>query len=90
MYKAGVHKPGFEFDKPPTLDGKFVRFHVKRFFAYSHSVESRISRFNGQRITNHHNSRISLQPRLTDFFPYFCPDLLKILCLKCCLADLKG
>ena len=25
MYKASVRKTGFEFDKPPTLDGKFVK-----------------------------------------------------------------
>ena len=30
MYKASVRKTGFEFDKPPTLDGKFVRFHAER------------------------------------------------------------
>ena len=40
MYKASVRKTGFEFDKPPTLGGKFVRFHAERrtvFFAYSKS-----------------------------------------------------
>ena len=79
-----------DLEKPPTLDGKFVTFHVERFSAYSHSVESRKSRFNGQRITNHHNSRISVQPRLTVFLAYFRPDLLRILCLMCCPAHLKG
>ena len=79
-----------DLEKPPTLDGKFVTFHVERFSAYSHSVESRNSRFNGQRITNHHNSRISVQPRLTVFLAYFRPDLLRILCLMCCPAHLKG
>ena len=78
--------------KPPTIDGKFVRFHVERFSAYAHSVERRKkkSRSNKQRIINHHNSRISVQPRLTVFFAYFRPDLLRILCLMCCPAHLKG
>ena len=78
--------------KPPTIDGKFVRFHVERFSAYSHSVERRKkkSRSNKQRIINHHNNRISVQPRLTVFFAYFRPDLLSILCLMCCPAHLKG
>ena len=78
--------------KPPTIDGTFVRFHVERFSAYSHSVESRKkkSRSNKQRIINHHNNRISVQPRLTVFFAYFRPDLLRILCLMCCPAHLKG
>ena len=79
-----------DLEKPPTLDGKFVTFHVERFSAYSHSVESRNSRSNGQRITNHHNSRTSVQPRLTVFLAYFRPDLLRILCLMCCPAHLKG
>ena len=76
MYKAGVRKTGFEFDKPPTLNEKFVRFHVKQFSTYSHSVESRNSSFNEQRIKNHHNNSVSVQPGLTVFFAYFRPDLL--------------
>ena len=32
--------------------------------------------FNEQRIKNHHNNRISVQPGLTVFFAYFRPDLL--------------
>ena len=76
--------------KPPSLDRKFVRFHVKRFSGYSHYVERRNenSRFNGQRKINVHNSRIVVQPRLTVFFGYFRPDLLIILCLMCCPANL--
>ena len=79
--------------KPPSLDGKFVRFYVERFSAYSHYVEERTSKhsgFNRQTIKNFHNSRIFVQPRLTVFFAYFRPDLLKILCLMCCPAHLKG
>ena len=78
--------------KPPSLDGKFVRFHVERFSAYSHYVEESTEHFgfNGQTIQNFHNSRIFVQPRLTVFFAYFRPDLLKILCLICCPAHLKG
>ena len=79
--------------KPPSLDGKFVRFHVERFSAYSHYVEKRTSKhsgFNRQTIKKFHNSRIFVQPRLTVFFAYFRPDLLKILCLMCCPAHLKG
>ena len=79
-----------DLEKPPTIDGNFVRFHVERFSGYSSSVESRNSRSNGQRITNHHNSRTSVQPRLTVFLAYFRPDLLRILCLMCCPAHLKG
>ena len=78
--------------KPPTLDGKFVRFHVERFSAYSYYAERRNknSRSYGQRIINFHNSLIFVQPRLAVFFAYFRPDLLKILCLMCCPAHLKG
>ena len=78
--------------KPPTLDGKFVRFHVERFSAYSYSVESRYknSMFNKERITNYHNDRIYVQPRLAVFFAYFRPDLLRILRLMCCPAHLKA
>ena len=78
--------------KPPSLDGKFVRFYVERFSAYSHYVEESTEHFgfNGQTIQNFHNSRIFVQPRLTVFFAYFRPDLLKILCLVCCPAHLKG
>ena len=78
--------------KPPSLDGKFVRFHVERFSNYSHRVEkkTRSSGFNRQRIKNVHNSRIFVQPRVTVFFAYFRPDFLKILCLMCCPAHLKG
>ena len=78
--------------KPPTLDGKFVRFHVERFSAYSYYAESRNknSRSYRQRIINFHNSLIFVQPRLAVFFGYFRPDLLKILCLMCCPAHLKG
>ena len=77
--------------EPPTLDGKFVRFHVKRFSAYAHSVVSRNknSRFHKQRTINRLNSSIYDQPRLAVFFAYFRPDLLRILCLKSCLAHLK-
>ena len=76
----------------PILDGKFVRFHVERFSAYScyAEEENENSRFYGQRIINFHNSRIVVQPRLTVFFAYFRPDLLNILCLMCCPAHLKG
>ena len=78
--------------KPPSLDGKFVRFHVERFSNYSHRVEkkTRSSGFNRQHIKNFLNSRIFVQPRVTVFFAYFRPDHLKILCLMCCLAHLKG
>ena len=79
--------------KPPSLDRKFVRFHVERFSAYAHYVESRKnenSRFYGQRIINFLNSRIFVPPILTVFFAYFRPDLLNILCLICCPAHLKG
>ena len=78
--------------KPPSLDRKFVRFHVERFSGYSHYVERRNenSRFYGQRIINFHNSRIVAQPRLTVFFAYFRPDLLNVLCLMCCPAHIKG
>ena len=78
--------------KPPTLDGKFVRFHVERFSAYSYYAESRNknSRSYRQRIINFHNSLIFVQPRVAVFFGYFRPDLLKILCLMCCPAHLKG
>ena len=78
--------------KPPSLDGKFVRFHVERFSAYSHYVEweNENSRLYGQRIINFYNSRIVVQPKLTVFFAYFRPDLLNILCLMCCPAHLKG
>ena len=78
--------------KPPSLDRKFVRFNVERFSAYSHYVEwgNDNSRFCGQGIINHHNSRIVVQPRLTVFFAYFRPDLVNILCLMCCPAHLKG
>ena len=78
--------------KPPSLDRKFVRFHVERFSAYSHYVEREYedSRFYGQRIINFYNSRIVVQPTLTVFFAYFRPDLLNILCLMCCPAHLKG
>ncbi|CAH3168505.1 unnamed protein product [Porites evermanni] len=78
--------------KPPSLDRKFVRFHVERFSAYSYYVERKNenSRFYPQRIINFHNSRIVVQPTLTVFFAYFRPDLLNILCLICCPAHLKG
>ena len=78
--------------KPPSLDRKFVRFHVERFSAYTHYVERKNenSRFYGQRITNFLNSRIFVPPILTVFFAYFRPDLLNILCLMCCPAHLKG
>ena len=78
--------------KPPSLDGKFVRFHVEGFSGYSHYVERRNenSRFNRQRIINFYNRRIVIQPRLTVFFAYFRPDLLNILCLMCCPSHLKG
>ena len=79
--------------KPPSLDRKFVRFHVERFSAYAHYVDSRKnenSRCYGQRIINFLNSRIFVPPILTVFFAYFRPDLLNILCLMCCPAHLKG
>ena len=76
--------------KPPSLDRKFVRFHVQRFSAYTHYVERKNSRFYGQRMRNFYNSRIVVQPRLTVFFAYFRPDLVNILCLICCPAHLKG
>ena len=78
--------------KPPSLDRKFVRFHVERFSAYSYYFERKNenSRFYGQRIINYHNSRIVVQPTLTVFFAYFRPDFLNILCLMCCPAHLKG
>ena len=78
--------------KPPSLDRKFVRFHVERFSAYSYYVERKNenSRFYGQRIINFHNSRIVVQPTLTVFFAYFRPDLVNILRLICCPAHLKG
>ena len=78
--------------KPPSLDGKFVRFYVERFSAYSHYVEESTEHFgfNGQAIQNFHNSRIFVQPRLTVFFAYFRPDLLNILRLMCCPVHLKG
>ena len=65
---------------------------MKRFSGYSHYVErtNENSRFNGQRKINFHNSRIVVQPRLTVFFGYFRPDLLIILCLMCCPANLTG
>ena len=77
--------------KPPSLDRKFVRFHVERFSGYSHCVERRNEnpRPYRQRIINFYNSRIVVQPRLTVFFAYFRPDLLNILCLMCCPAHLK-
>ena len=78
--------------KPPSLDRKFVRFHVERFSGYSFSAEERTedSGSNTQPIKNFYDSRIFVQPRLTVFFAYFRPDLLKILCLMCCPAHLKG
>ena len=78
--------------KPPSLDGKFVRFYVERFSAYSHYVEESTEHFgfNGQTIQNFHNSHIFVQPRLTVFFAYFRPDLLNILRLMCCPAHLQG
>ena len=78
--------------KPPSLDGKFVRFLVERFSAYSHYVERRNEnfRFYGQSITNVHNSLIFDQPRLTVFFAYFRSDLLSILRMICCPSHLKG
>ena len=77
---------------PPSLDRRFVRFHVKRFSGYSTYVERRDehSRFYVQRIINFLNSRIFGQPRLTVFFAYFRPDLMNILCLICCPAQIKG
>ena len=77
---------------PPSLDGKFVRFHVKRFSGYSTYVERRDehSRFYVQRIINFLKSRIFVQPRLTVFFAYFRPDLINILRLICCPAQIKG
>ena len=78
--------------KPPSLDRKFVRFHVERFSGYSFSTEERTedSGSNTQPIKNFYDSRIFVQPRLTVFFAYFRPDLLKILHLMCCPAHLKG
>ena len=78
--------------KPPTLDGKFVRFHVERFSAYSYYAESRNknSRSYRQRIINFHNSLIHDQTRLPVFLAYFRPDLLQILRLMCFPAHLKG
>ena len=76
--------------KPPSLDGQFVRFHVKRFSGYTCYVE-RINenfKFYRERILNLLNSRIFVQPRLTVFFAYF--NTLNILCLMCCPAHLKG
>ena len=77
--------------KPPSLDGKFVRFHVERFSGYWlwFGEGTKQSGFNGQTIQNFHN-RASVQPRLTVFFAYFRPDLLNILCMMCCPAHLKG
>ena len=77
---------------PPSLDGKFVRFHVKRFSGYSTCGERRDehSRFYVQRIINFLNSLIFGQPRLTVFFAYFRPDLINILRLICCPAQIKG
>ena len=77
---------------PPSLDRRFVRFHVKRFSGYSTYVERRDehSRFYVQRIINFLNSRIFVQPRLTVFFAYFRPDLINILRLICCPAQIKG
>ena len=48
------------------------------------------SRFHGRRVIKLHNSRISVQSRRAVFFAYFRPDLLRILCLMCCPAHLKG
>ena len=78
--------------KPPSLDRKFVRFHVERFSGYSFSAEERTedSGSNTQTIKNFYDRRIAVQPRLTVFFAYFRPDLLKILRLLCCPAHLKG
>ena len=78
--------------KPPSLDGKFVRFLVERFSGYSHCVERRNenSRVYGQSNLNVHNSLIFDQPRLTVFFAYFRPDLVNILRLICCPSHLKG
>ena len=77
---------------PPSLDRRFVRFHVKRFSGYSTYVERRDehSRFYVQRIINFLKSRIFVQPRLTVFFAYFRPDLINILRLICCPAQIKG
>ena len=78
--------------KPPSLDRKFVRFHVERFSGYSFSAEERTedSGSNTQTIKSFYDRRIAVQPRLTVFFAYFRPDLLKILRLLCCPAHLKG
>ena len=77
--------------KPPSLDGKFVRFYVERFSGYWlwFGEGNEHPGFNGQTIQNFHN-RVSVQPRLTVFFAYFRPDLLNILRLMCCPAHLKG
>ena len=80
-----------DFVKPPSLDGKFVRFYVERFSGYwpwfGEGTEH--PGFNGQTIQNFCN-RVSVQPRLTVFFAYFRPDLLNILRLMCCPVHLKG
>ena len=81
--------------KPPSLDGKFVKFHVERFSAYLYVVTKRLkrtqhSRLNRQTIRIFRNSPIFVQPRLTVFFAYFCPDRLNVLRLMCCPAHLKG
>ena len=78
--------------KPLTIDGKFVRFHVERFSGYLLIVKStkENSSSNEHTTINQLISCISVQPRLTVFFAYFCPDLLRILCLMCCPAHLKG
>ena len=81
-----------DLGKLPSLDGRFVRFHVERFSAYWPCfVEgTEHSGFNEQTIQNFLNRCIFVQPRLTVFFAYFRPDLLKILHLMCCPAHLKG
>ena len=78
--------------KPPTLHGKFVRFHVERFSAYTYYGKSRNKncRSSGKRIIDFYNSLSHDQPRLAVFLAYFRPDLLKILCLMCFPAHLKG
>ena len=77
---------------PPSLDGKFVRFHVNRFSGYLAYIGRRDEdlRFSVPRIINFLNSCIFVQPRLTVFFAYFRPDLINILCLICCPAHIKG
>ena len=75
---------------PPSLDGKFVRFHVKRFSAYLAYIGRRDEHLRFIRIINFLNSCIFVQPRLTVFFAYFRPDLINILCLICCPAQIKG